>query len=176
VSTATTSLADAVVVLIGAPASGKTTVRQRLVAAGAAPVAVLRPDDERAALRERDEARGVAPRPLQDYSLAAMRTCAAAAADLLAAGRGYLADATHLRRRERLAHVRAAHAAGLRAVAVLLPSLPVEELSRRNATRDAHRRVPEDVLARHAHRRGLLSAELLRVEGFDDVVEFAEEE
>jgi hypothetical protein len=54
---------------------------------------------------------------------------------------------------------------------VLLPDVPVEELRRRNAQRAPHRRVPEDVLGRHAHRRSLLTADLLRDEGFDDVLE-----
>ncbi len=36
------SVADAVVVLVGAPASGKTTLRERLIADGIAPAEVLR--------------------------------------------------------------------------------------------------------------------------------------
>lgn len=160
---------ERVVVLVGAPASGKTTLRDALVARS--PLAVLSPDDERAAMRARALASGREPRALQDYSLPAIRRCEEAAARLLAEGRGYLADATHLRRRERVAHVKAAHAAGLPAVAVLLPDLPLEVLTARNDRRAEHRRVPEDALARHAHRRGLLTAALLREEGFDDVVE-----
>lgn len=160
---------ETVVVLVGAPASGKTTLRGRLVAVH--PLPVLSPDDERVALREADAAAGREPRPLQDYSLAAMRRCEAAAAGLLAERRGYLADATHLRRRDRVAHVRAARAAGMPVVAVLLPDLPLDVLRARNAGRDELRRVPDEVLARHAHRRALLSRELLLEEGFDDVVE-----
>jgi predicted kinase len=165
--------AECVVVLVGAAASGKTTLRRRLEVEGTAPGAILSLDDARAELWERAIAAGAEPRPLQDYSLPAVRRCDAAAAELLSRGRGYLADATHLRRRERVAHVRAAHAAGLPAVAVLLPAVPLDELLRRNAQRPAWRRVPEHIVARHAHRRDLLSAALLRDEGFDDVVELA---
>jgi predicted kinase len=165
--------AEAVVVLVGGAASGKTTVRKQLLAAGAAPCDVLSLDEERAALQERDLAAGREPRELQDYSLPAVRRWEAAAQDLLASGRGYVAAATHLRRRERVTHVRAAHAVGLPAVAILLPALPADVLSEHNALRAAHRRVPENVLARHVHRRSLLSAELLLAEGFDEVVEVA---
>ncbi len=168
-----TLLTEAVVVLVGAPASGKTTFRQRLIATGCAPSDVLSLDDERAALRDRDLDRFGEAGTLQAYSLAAIRRCDAAAQSVLARGRGYLVDATNLRRRERVAHVRAARAAGLPAVAVLLPAVPLEELSRRNARREPDRRVPEDVLARHAHRRALLSAAMLSDEGFDDVLELA---
>jgi predicted kinase len=161
---------EPVVVLIGAPGSGKTTVRaQLLVDRPGTPV--LSPDDERALLRERDVADGRVPRGLQDYSVAALARCADAAADLLAEGRGYISDATNLRRKERVAHVRAAHRAGLRAIAVLLPDLPVPALVARNAPRSELRRVPEDSLARHANRRSLIDAATLREEGFDDVIE-----
>jgi predicted kinase len=167
-----TLLPEAVMVLVGAPASGKTTLRAQLLAAGSGSFPVLTPDDVRAELRDRDIVAGREPRDLQDYSLSAMRRCADRAAELLAAGSGYLADATHLRRKERVAHVRAAHEAGLPAVAVLLPALPLEVLSARNAQRPSERRVPDGILAKHAHRRSLLTTDLLREEGFDDVVEF----
>jgi predicted kinase len=157
-------------VLVGAPASGKTTLRIQLLAACSGSFPVLSPDDERAAMRARDIAAGREPRDLQEYSLSALRSCAARADELLAVGRGYLADATHLRRKERVAHVRAAHEAGLPAVAVLLPALPVEVLAERNAHRPPERRVPDDILAKHAHRRGLLAPHLLLEEGFDDVL------
>jgi predicted kinase len=165
-----TTAREAVVVLVGPPASGKSTVRRRLLDEGRATRA-LSLDDERAALRDRDLAAGREPRPLQDYSLAAVRRCEATARELLASGRGYVADATHLRRKERVAHVRAAREAGLPAVAVLLPDLPVPVLAARNAGRPALRRVPDEALARHAHRRSLLTRSLLEAEGFDEVVE-----
>lgn len=160
----------AVTVLVGAPASGKTTVRRRLIERGDLR-AVVSLDDERLTLRGEDRLAGRAPRPLQSYSYLAVQRCAATAQGLLGAGRGYLADATNLRRRERVAHVRAAHAAGLRAVAVLMPDLPVEVLAARNAERPEELQVPVSVLAKHAHRRSLLGPDLLREEGFDEVVE-----
>jgi predicted kinase len=161
---------NAVTVLVGAPASGKTTVRRRLIAdSPALPLVSL--DDERVRLRDEDLLAGRPPRPLQAYSHRAVQWCAAAANALVAEGRGYVADATNLRRRERVEHVRAAHAAGLRAVAVLMPDLPVEVLAARNAERPEELQVPVTVLAKHAHRRSLLGPDLLREEGFDDVVE-----
>jgi len=160
-------------VLVGAPASGKTTLRARLLADCPGSFPVLSPDETRATLRARDVAAGREPRDLQDYSLSALRSCTTRAEVLLGAGRGYLADATHLRRKERVAHIRAAHQAGLPAVAVLLPALPVEVLAARNAERSPERRVPHDILVKHAHRRSLLTRSLLLEEGFDDVVEIA---
>ncbi len=162
---------DVVVVLVGAAASGKTTLRQALRAHGAGPREVISLDDESVALRERDLELGREPRDLQDYSWPAVHRCEAAAQDLLGRGLGYLADATHLRRRERVPHVRAAHAAGLPAVAVLMPALPLEVLRERNSIRPPFRRVPDDILERHAHRRSLLTPALLLDEGFDEVVE-----
>jgi predicted kinase len=156
---------------VGAAGSGKTTLRERLVAAGLDPRRVVSLDDGRAALRGQDAALGRTPRPLQDYSLGAVRRAQAQQAALLETGAGYLADATHLRRRERVPHVRDAHAAGLPAVALLMPALPLEVLQARGAERSPERRVPPDVLARHVHRRGLLDADLLRGEGFDVVLE-----
>lgn len=163
---------EAVVVLVGAPGSGKTTLRPRLLDEHPG-TTVLSPDDERAALRERDVAEGRVPRDLQDYSLPALRRCTDAAAALLAQGRGYISDATNLRRKERVTQIRAAHEAGLPAIAVLLPDLPVAALVARNASRSALRRVPEDRLAQHANRRSLLDADTLREEGFDEVIEVA---
>ncbi|WP_210481729.1 AAA family ATPase [Naasia sp. SYSU D00948] len=163
--------ADAVVVLVGAAASGKTTFRRALLAADAAPRAVLSLDDERLALRERDSDTGREPRPLQDYSRPAVLRCEAAAQKLLSQRRGYLADATHLRRRERIPHVRAAHEAGLPAIAVLLPAVGIDVLRERNGARPELHRVPDEILERHEHRRSLLSRELLLEEGFDEVVE-----
>ena len=158
--------------LVGAAGSGKTTVRRRLVAAGLPAGRVVSLDDERLALSAVDAAAGREPLVLQAYSLPAVRRAERAAADLLAQGCGYLADATHLRRRERVPHVRAARAAGLPAVAVLLPALDVDVLLARTADRPPQRRIPLDVLARHAHRRSLLDAQrLLHEDGFDAVVD-----
>lgn len=161
----------AVVVLIGPPASGKTTLRRLLVDAGLPGELVVSLDDLRREIAAEVGVAGGPVRPPQDWTPRALREADVRQARLLAAGRGYLADSTHLRRRDRVAHVRAAHAAGLPAVALLLPALPVEELARRNARREDEARVPDDVLRRHAHRRSLLDAALLRGEGFDEVVD-----
>lgn len=127
-------------------------------------------DDLRRELREADVAAGRPAKEPQAYTLRALRVAAAREAELLARGEGYLLDATSLRRRDRVEHVRAAHAAGLPAVAVLLAPLPLVTLSERNAQRAADEVVPDDVLARQWHRHGLLGAALLREEGFDVVV------
>ncbi|WP_345714166.1 AAA family ATPase, partial [Kineococcus glutinatus] len=65
--------APAVVVLVGAAGSGKTTVRRALVAAGFDAGLVVSLDDLRRQLRARDLARGWAPAALQRYSLPAAR-------------------------------------------------------------------------------------------------------
>lgn len=157
--------------LVGPPASGKTTLRGRLVARGLPPAQVVSLDDLRRELARDVEARGGPARPLQAWTVVALRRAAAQSEVLLADGVGYLADATHLRRRERVLHVHAAHRAGLPVVAVLLPGLPAEVLLARDARRPEPDRVPEDVLLRHVHRRSLLSPGLLRAEGFDAVVD-----
>lgn len=155
---------------MGPPASGKTTLRRALLEAGVPAPHVVSLDDLRRQLRDAAVAAGRPLRELQDWTTAALRVAAARRAALLADGSGYLADATHLRRRERVAHVRAAHAAGLPAVALLLDERPVPELAVRNAGRPAEEVVPADVLSAMAHRRSLLSAALLEGEGFDAVL------
>lgn len=158
----------AVTVLVGAPAAGKSSLRRRLVDAGLPPSRVVCLDDLRHAARA---VAGDPSRRLQDFSVAAVRAAAALQAELLAAGHGYVSDATNLRRRERVAHVRSARAAGLPALALLFPALPVEELAARDRLRPPGERVPVDVLAAFAHRRSLLSRDLLLGEGFDAVHE-----
>jgi predicted kinase len=81
-------------------------------------------------------------------------------------GVGYVADATHLLRRDRRLHVSIAAEAALPAVAVLTPHVPLEELLLRNATRPPDEQVPEEVLARQHHRRSLLTPQLMLEEGF----------
>jgi predicted kinase len=161
----------AVVVLVGPPASGKTWARRRLVEAGFPGEHVVGLDDLRRDARSRAATAGEPVRPLQDYSLTAVRASAARRQALLSAGWGYLADATHTRRRERAEHVRAAGAAGLPAVALLFPDLPLQLLLVRDALRPADERVPPAALAAFAHRRSLLTAQLLRGEGFAAVYE-----
>ncbi len=121
------------------------------------------------AARDDDVRRGRSPRQLQDYSALAVRRAARRADALATYGAGYLADATHLRRKERREHVLRASDTGLRVAAVLLPPPPLEELLRRNLARPEDERVPEAVLARQHHRRSLLTADLLGDEGFTDV-------
>ena len=159
-----------VVVLVGPTGAGKTTLRRQLVAGGLPAELVLSLDDLRRAAREEDVERGRPPRWLQDYSLHAVRRSARRADALAAYRAGYLADNTHLRRKERREHVVRAAETGLAAVAVLLPVIALDDLLARNAARAADERVPEDVLARQAHRRSLLTSDLLRAEGFAEVV------
>jgi predicted kinase len=168
----------AVVVLVGPPAAGKTRVRRRLHDAGLPTRLVVGLDELRRAARARATAAGEPVLPLQDYSLTAVRTAAAVQQELLDAGTGYVSDATNLRRRERVGHVRAARDAGLPAVALLLPDHPVDMLLARDMLRPADERIPADVIAAYAHRRSLLTVDLLRGEGFaavhdiDDLTDF----
>src|SRR4051812_39014211 len=121
--------------------------------------------------RVRDLAHGRPARDLQDYSALAVRQGARRCDALAGFGAGYLADATHLRRRDRRAHVRVAVETGLGPRAVLAAALPVKELVERNLRRPLDERVPVDALLRQAHRRSLLSPEVLLGEGFESVVE-----
>ena len=161
----------AVVVLVGAAGSGKTTLRHDLVRAGLDPGLVVSLDDLRREAREAYAAHGAPVRNLQDYSAAAVRRARWRCDALDGFGAGYLADATHLRRRDRVWHVRLAGQTGLDAVAVLMPDLGLPALTERDAGRPLDERVPADVLAAHAHRRSLLSAALLTEEGFTAVHE-----
>ena len=154
-----------VVVLVGPPASGKTTYRRGLLARGLDPTLVVSLDDLRRVLRDW----AAEPRPLQDYSYAALQIAYERQRALVGDGRGYLADATNLRRRERVAHV--AMAGDLPAYAVLLPAVPLPVLLARNDARPPDEQVPADVIEAFAHRRSLLSRELLLTEGFRDVAE-----
>ena len=160
-----------VVVLVGAPGSGKTTFRRALVSAGLDAGLVVSLDDLRRDEQAADVAAGRPAQPLQAYSLRAVRRSERRCDALAGFGTGYLADATNLRRRERVAHARRAADCGLPAVAVLLPDLPLDVLLARDAGRPGHERVPTEVLAKHAHRRSLLCAPMLADEGFADVVE-----
>ena len=159
-----------VVVLVGTAGAGKTTLRRRLVAGGLPAELVLSLDDLRRLAREEDVRRGRAARWLQDYSRHAVRRAARRADALAAYGAGYLADNTHLRRKERREHVVRARDTGLPAIAVLTPAVPLDELLARDRARPADERVPADVLARQHHRRSLLTPDLLRDEGFEDVL------
>jgi predicted kinase len=159
----------AVVVLVGAPGSGKTTYRRRLLADGFEPERVVSLDDLRRELRVRSSE----PKPLQAYSYGALQIAAERQRALVDTGRGYLADATNLRRRERVAHV--AMAGVLPAYAVLLPDVPLDVLLARNAARAEDEQVPADVIAAFAHRRSLLTRDLLLREGFAGVVEVTDD-
>ena len=73
-----------------------------------------------------------------------------------------------MRRRERAGHVLVA--GELPAYAVLLPEGSLAELLARNAARPQDEQVAGGVLAAFAHRRSLLTRELLLLEGFRDVM------
>lgn len=166
----TALLGPVVGVLVGASGTGKTTLRRAAVAAGRSADSVVSLDDLRRDARADAVRRGLPPRPLQQYSASAVRRALRRQDALAAFGGGYLADATHLRRRERVLHVRVARETGLRAVAVLLPAPSLDELVRRNGRRPADERVPEEVLVRQHHRRSLLSPSVLVEEGFSAVL------
>jgi len=158
-----------IVVLVGASGTGKTTLRRRLVTAGLPEDLVVSLDDLRRRARSLDVSRGRRVRPLQDYSALAARQALRRGEALAGFGAGYLADATHLRRRDRRLHVSTAQDTGLPAVAVLTPDLPVDVLVERNEQRPPDEAVPVEVLARQVHRRSLLSAPMLLQEGFTAV-------
>ena len=160
-----------VVVLVGSSGTGKTTLRRHLVAGGLPADLVVSLDDLRRQARAEELGTGRPPRPLQSYSAAAVRRAAVRVDGLLELGTGYLADATHLTRRERRGHVRAAAAAGLPCSAVLTPVVELGVLLARNRLRPPDEQVPEEALARQHHRRSLLCAGLLAEEGFDAVHE-----
>jgi predicted kinase len=162
---------ERVVVLVGTSGSGKTTLRRSLVATGLPADRVVSLDDLRREARHDDLARGRPAHPLQHYSPSAARRALRRTEVMAALGVGYVADATHLLRRDRRVHVLLAAEAGLPAIAVLTPLLPIEELVARNSGRPADEQVPDDVLVRQRHRRSLLSAELLLEEGFIEVQE-----
>jgi predicted kinase len=160
-----------VLVLVGASGSGKTTLRRALESAGLPADLVVSLDDLRRQAQAWDLAHGRPARDLQDYSALAVRRAVRRCEALAVFGAGYLADATHLRRRDRRVHVHVAVETGLEPRAVLAPALPVEVLVERDLRRPPDERVPVDALLRQAHRRSLLSAELLLGEGFQSVVE-----
>lgn len=165
------SVLGGIVVLVGTSASGKTTLRRELLSQGLHHDQVVSLDDLRRRARDRDVAASRPPRGLQEYSAVAVRHGSRRAYALAAFGAGYLADATHLRRRDRREHLAIAADTGLRARAVLLAEVPLDELTRRNARRPRDEQVPADVLRRQVHRRSLLSAEMLAAEGFSGVIE-----
>jgi predicted kinase len=139
-----------------------TTLRRRLVAEGL-PVDLV-------SASTTCVARGREPRPPQDYSAPAVRQAGRRCDALAGFGAGYVADATHLRRRDRRVHVLTAAKTGLAATAVLTPLLPLDVLVERNARRSSDEAAP-DVLVRQAHRRSLISTETLLEEGFSAVHE-----
>jgi len=163
--------AQEVLVLVGTSGSGKTTLRRELVASGLPEDLVVSLDDLRREARDFDILHGRRPRHLQDYSPLAVRMAVRRGNSMAAYGAGYVADATHLRRRDRRLHVLTAEDTGLPSRAVLTPVLPLEVLVERNARRPPDEAVPVDVLARQAHRRSLICAETLTEEGVSVVHE-----
>jgi predicted kinase len=166
-----TPTAPEVLVLVGTSGSGKTTLRRELVANGLPADLVVSLDDLRREARFFDIAHGRPHRSLQGYSALAARLAVRRGNALAAFGAGYVADATHLRRRDRRLHVRTAEDTGLPSRAVLTPEVPFEVLLERNAKRPPDEAVPVDVLARQAHRRSLISYATLADEGFSVVHE-----
>lgn len=151
----------ALVLLVGPPASGKSTYAAALVAAGVvAPGDVLSSDDVRAELTGSAEDiardRAVFVRLRRDLS------------ERLAAGRTTVVDATNLWPRKRARHVRVAREHGRPVVAVLF-EVPVGELLARNAARERSVPVPA-VLGMARQMRENVTEDALRAEGADVVL------
>lgn len=151
----------ALVVLIGAAGSGKSTFAARHFDASE----VLSSDAYRAAISG-DAAD-------QSVSRAAFKALHAALDRRLGAGRLTVVDATNLTAAARQAVLSRATGAGIPAIAVVL-DLPTDVVLARNSAR-LDRVVPEDVVRRHLAevRRLVDGGELLR-EGFASIVVFRE--
>ena len=151
-----------VVLLVGPPAAGKSTLAARLVARGAvAAHAVLASDDARARIAG-DEGDLRHDRRV----FAAMR---AALKALARAGETAVIDATNLTPGTRAPWIRIARAAGRPVLAVRCDA-PLDELARRNELRI--RRVPRGLLARLCRTMALHgAAAALRAEGCDEVLD-----
>lgn len=151
-----------VVLLVGAPASGKSTFAAGLVAAGTvAPEDVLSSDAIAAARAADGGARGGGNR---DNVFAELRR---QLRDRAASGRATVVDATHLWPRRRGQHLRIGRSNGRPVVAVVL-TVGLDELLRRNESRP--RPVPPGAVVLMSRQADALDPVTLYDEGFDLVM------
>ncbi|MDP9419992.1 MAG: AAA family ATPase [Actinomycetota bacterium] len=152
----------ALVVLVGAPAAGKSTFAARLVEAG-----VVDAHDVLSADALRQEITGDASDTSRDRKVFAR--IRGEVDDRLRAGRTTVVDATGLWPRRRARHLTVARDHGRPTVAVRFPT-PITELLARNAARS--RIVPPGAVVGMARQlESGATAEHLRAEGFDLVVD-----
>ncbi len=83
-------------------------------------------------------------------------------------GLSVVRDSTGLNQKVRRTDILQARKFGHTSVALLASSLSIQELRRRNATRD--RKVPDDILVLFLTKANALTVQGLRDEGFDTVV------
>ncbi len=152
--------ARAAVVPVGAPGAGKTTLLDGLAAVLDEPGFRFGPDDVRLLAFGTTAYQGAG-----HLVYAAARDVFAAR---LASRRRAAFDAMNTRRRDRRVLVEVARRFGGVPVALLLP-VAEDELLRRNDDRPPERRVPPDVVVRHARRVAGLTTALLEDEGFSVV-------
>jgi predicted kinase len=154
--------AGALVVLVGAPAAGKTTFAARLVESG-----LVEAEDVLSADAARQEITGDAGDTTRDRNVFAR--VRAELDDRMRAGRTAVVDATGLWPRRRARHAAVARGHGRPTVAVRFPT-PIPDLLARNAARD--RTVPPGAVIGMARQlEAGATAEQLRAEGFDLVVD-----
>ena len=152
----------ALIVLVGAPASGKTTFARRLVA-----TQVVAEGDVISADAIREEITGDAGDTSRDRNVFAR--IRSTLDDRLRDGRTTVLDSTALWPRRRLRHLAVARAHGQPAVAIRFPT-PLADLLERNRIR--HRGVPPGgvvIMARQLEQGS--TEEQLRSEGFDLVLD-----
>lgn len=170
-------LPPAVLIPVGPPASGKSTLAAKLVDAGLDPNAVLSSDRLRGQLCGPGpcECPNMVPGCIGGESCQCLNPRVFATIDrqadtLARQGQPFFVDGTNLVAKGRRRHIARAHANGMAAVALLARKRPMDDLLAANAGRD--RQVPVDVMERMAAQWLTISAESLLAEGFDHVVEW----
>ncbi|MFF8775071.1 AAA family ATPase [Kitasatospora sp. NPDC015120] len=151
----TVRTAGDLVAVIGASASGKTTL---LTAAGIPSHRIVSLDRLRAAVSEPGDQSATPDAVLLQHHILTMR---------LRRGLTTYVDNTSVEAAHRLQLVGLAHQHGCRAVAIHL-DLPLPDCLARNARCAAEARVPEDVL-RYQHRMARDARDLLPREGWDEI-------
>jgi predicted kinase len=149
------------VLLVGPPAAGKSTLAAALVAAG-----VVAPDDVLSTDRYRELITGDATDTGQDRQM--WVRLRADLVERMAAGRTTVVDATNVYPRRRARHVRVAHEHG-RPVLAICFDVPLPDLLARNRVRD--RVVRPAAIIGMAEQMASLDAEVLLAEGIGVVLD-----